>query len=59
MSTNKERIEILEAGLGGLQDGVQRMVLGMADKFNQLEPTLTHMSEAFVSNKRKHQPRHS
>ena len=51
MSTNKERIEILEAGLGGLQDGIQRMELGMADKFNQLEATLTRMSEAFFSNK--------
>ena len=53
MSTNKERIEILEAGLGGLQDGVQRMVLGMEDKFNQLEPTLTRMSEAFFSKKKE------
>ena len=51
MSTNKECIESLEAGLGGLQDGMHRMELGMADKFNQLEATLNRMPEMFFSNK--------
>ena len=51
MSTNKERIESLEAGLDGLQDGAHRMELGMADKFNQLEATLNRISEVLFSNK--------
>jgi hypothetical protein len=52
MSTNKECIESLEAGLGGLQDGMHRMELGMADKFNQLEATLNRMPEMFFSIKK-------
>jgi len=51
MFTNKEYIESLEARLGGLQDGMHRMELGMADKFSQLEATLNHISEMFFSNK--------
>lgn len=51
METNKERIETLEAGLGGLQDGMHKMELGMADKFSQLERMLSRMSDALFSNK--------
>jgi hypothetical protein len=51
MSTNKEHIESLEARLDGLQDGLHRMELRMADKFSQLEATLNHISEMFFSNK--------
>ena len=51
MSTKNECIESLEAGLGGLQDGVHRMELGMANKFSQLEATLNCMSEMLFSNK--------
>jgi hypothetical protein len=47
MSTNKECIESLEAGFGGLQDGMHRMELGMVDKFSQLEATLNRISEMF------------
>ncbi|KAA8520752.1 hypothetical protein F0562_014976 [Nyssa sinensis] len=51
MATNKERIEILEAGLGGLQEGMDRMELGVADKFHHLEETTNRLSEALFSNK--------
>ena len=33
METNKELIEQLEQGFGILQDNMQRMEMGMADKF--------------------------
>ena len=51
MSTNKERIESLEAGLDGLQDGVHQMELGMVDKFSQLEATLNRISKVLFSSK--------
>ena len=38
MATNKERIEALEAGLGGVQDGMQR-----------LEDTVNRLSEILLS----------
>ena len=38
LATNKERIEALEAGLGGVQDGMQ-----------QLEDTVNRLSEIFLS----------
>ena len=38
MATNKERIEALEAGLGGVQDGIQR-----------LEDTVNRLSEILLS----------
>ena len=41
----------MEAGLGGLQDGMSRMELGVADKLHQLEETITKLSEALLSNK--------
>ncbi|KAJ0009875.1 hypothetical protein Pint_33367 [Pistacia integerrima] len=40
MATNKERIEALEAGLSGIQDGMQR-----------LEETVNRLSEVFLSTK--------
>ncbi|KAF2325565.1 hypothetical protein GH714_030423 [Hevea brasiliensis] len=51
MTNHKERIESLEAGLGGLQDSVSRMELGITDKFHQIENTLTKPTEAMLSNK--------
>ena len=51
MTTNKERIENLEAGLGGLQEGVHRMEMGMADKLIQLETTINRLSEVLLSTK--------
>ncbi|KAA8542122.1 hypothetical protein F0562_023274 [Nyssa sinensis] len=50
MGTNKERIERLETGLGGVQDGLQKMELGMADKFHHLETTLNRFSDILLSN---------
>ncbi|RVW93094.1 Retrovirus-related Pol polyprotein from transposon 17.6 [Vitis vinifera] len=53
MATNKERIEQLEAGLGGLQDGMSRMELGLTDKLHQMEETIHRLSEALLSNKER------
>ena len=51
MTTNKERIENLEVGLGGLQDSMSRMELGIADKFHQMEDTINKLMEALLSSK--------
>ncbi|KAA8537020.1 hypothetical protein F0562_029498 [Nyssa sinensis] len=51
MTTNKERIENLEVGLGGLQDSMGRLELGFADKFHQMEDTLNKLTEVLLSNK--------
>ncbi|KAA8542937.1 hypothetical protein F0562_024089 [Nyssa sinensis] len=40
MTTNKERIENLEAGFGAVQDGLHQMELDMVDKLHHLEETL-------------------
>ncbi|KAJ8758804.1 hypothetical protein K2173_000525 [Erythroxylum novogranatense] len=40
MGSNKERIELLEAGLGGLQNDVARMELGVNDKLKQIEEAI-------------------
>ena len=50
-STNKERVESLEVGLDGLQDGIHRMELGMANKLSQLEAILNRIYEVLFSNK--------
>ncbi|KAE8698902.1 hypothetical protein F3Y22_tig00110597pilonHSYRG01052 [Hibiscus syriacus] len=47
MTTNKERIERLEEGLGGVQAGMQRMEVGITDKIQQLEDTIAKLSGAF------------
>ncbi|KAA8525675.1 hypothetical protein F0562_007530 [Nyssa sinensis] len=49
MGTNKEH-EQLEAGLGGVQDGLHRMELDMADKFRHLKETLNRLSNVLLSN---------
>jgi len=51
MATNKEQIEMLEAGLGGVQDGIQRMELGISDEMRQQEETINKLSEALLSSK--------
>ena len=51
MATNKERIEMLEAGLGGVQEGVQRIEVSMTGKMQQLEETINKLSEALLSSK--------
>ena len=50
MGTNKERIEQLEVGLGGVQDGLHRMELGMADRLRQVEETLNRLSDVLLAN---------
>ena len=42
MTTNKEWIELLEAGLGGVQDGMQRMEDSMINKLHSLEETINN-----------------
>lgn len=37
MTTNKERIENLEASVGGMQDQFSRMEVGLVDRMLQLE----------------------
>ncbi|KAH7572795.1 hypothetical protein JRO89_XS03G0015500 [Xanthoceras sorbifolium] len=48
MANNKEKIELLEVGLGGVQNGLRRMELGLIDKIQQLEDTITKLSEALL-----------
>ena len=43
MATNKERIEMLEVGLGGVQEGVQRMEVSMSEKIHQIEDTTRNL----------------
>ncbi|XP_041011265.1 uncharacterized protein LOC121255036 [Juglans microcarpa x Juglans regia] len=50
MRTNKERIEQLEAELGGVQDGLHRMELDMADRLRQVEETLNRLSDVLLAN---------
>ncbi|XP_035545952.1 uncharacterized protein LOC118348436 [Juglans regia] len=50
MGTNKERIEQLEVGLGGVQDGLHRMELGMTDRLRQMEETLNRLSNVLLAN---------
>ena len=49
MATNKERIEALETGLGGVQDGLQQVEVGVVDKLNRLEETIQKLSDAVLS----------
>lgn len=49
MTSNKERIEHLEVGLGSLQDNLSRMELGLADRLHRMEDTLHKLSQTFLS----------
>lgn len=51
MATNKERIENLEAGFGGLQNSLSRVEVGVSDKLHQLEDAINKISEALLSNR--------
>jgi hypothetical protein len=51
MTTNKERIELLEAGLGGVQDGMQRMEDSMINRLHNLEETINKLLEAMIASK--------
>ena len=48
MATNKERIENLEASLGGLQESFSHMELGMTDKLHHLEDAVGKICEALL-----------
>ena len=50
-TTNKKIIENLEAGLGRVQSGIQRMELDVANKLHHLEETITKLSDVLLSNK--------
>ncbi|KAL9433196.1 hypothetical protein AB3S75_028088 [Citrus x aurantiifolia] len=49
MTTNKERIEILEQGVGGLQDEVHKLRLRMNDRMQRLEDSLKALSDVVLS----------
>lgn len=49
MGTNKERIEHLESELNSVQEGLQRMEMGMNDKLHHLEETLNRLSNALLT----------
>lgn len=51
MSPNKERIKSLEVKLGNLQEGMNKIELGIVDKMSQLEVAFHRVSEALLSNK--------
>lgn len=51
MTTNKEHIEMLEQGVGGLQDEVQQLGLGMTDRMQRLEESLKALFDAILSSK--------
>ena len=45
MTTKKERIENLEESVGGLQDHISWMELGVNDKLHQQKATIDKISE--------------
>ncbi|KAL9438182.1 hypothetical protein AB3S75_023948 [Citrus x aurantiifolia] len=51
MATNRERIELLEAGLGSLQDGMNRMEVGINDRLHHLAETLNKLTEIIMASK--------
>lgn len=51
MTTNKERIEMLEQGVGDLQDEVQRLGLGMNNPMQRLEESLKALVNVVLSSK--------
>ncbi|KAL9437883.1 hypothetical protein AB3S75_023702 [Citrus x aurantiifolia] len=46
MTTNKERIERIEADLGSLQDRMEQMEVGINDKLQRLEETINKLVES-------------
>ena len=50
MATINERMEQLEARLGALQNGMQRMELSLTNRLHQIEETINKLSKAFLSN---------
>ncbi|XP_037496276.1 uncharacterized protein LOC119371008 [Jatropha curcas] len=50
MTTNKERIENLEVSIGGLQDNLSKMELGVNDKLQQPEVAINKLSSVLLTN---------
>ncbi|GJX51205.1 hypothetical protein Tco_0278050 [Tanacetum coccineum] len=50
-ASNKDRIDNLEVALGQLQDGIAKMKISFADKFQHLEDIMTKLSDAVLSGK--------
>ncbi|KAL9422769.1 hypothetical protein AB3S75_034947 [Citrus x aurantiifolia] len=46
MTTNKERIECVEAELGSLQDGVKCIELGLNDRSHRLEEMISKLADS-------------
>jgi hypothetical protein len=51
MATNKERIELLETRLAGVQDDIQRLEDSMINRLHNLEETINKLSEAMIASK--------
>ena len=49
MSTNKERIENLEASFGDLQTKFDRMEVGVGDKLRQIEAAISWMPDILIT----------
>ena len=56
MGTNKERIEQLEVGLGGVQDKLDSMEQGMSDKLQHLEETINRLANVMLVNQEQPNP---
>lgn len=54
MTTNKERIENLEKGVGDLHDEVQRLGVGMNDRLQRLEKSIKTLSVAVLPSGTNH-----
>ncbi|GJX51204.1 hypothetical protein Tco_0278049 [Tanacetum coccineum] len=51
MASNKDQIENLEVAFRQLQDGIAKMKIGFADKFQHLEDIITKLYDAVLSGK--------
>ena len=49
MSTNKERIENLEASFGDLQTKFDQMEVGVGDKLQQIEAAISQMFNILIT----------
>lgn len=51
MASNKTWIEKLEVGLGGLQDSMSRLEVGIANKLRLIEENLLRLSDTIMSSR--------
>ena len=56
MGTNKERIEQLETGLGGVQDKLDSLEQGVSDKLQHLEETINRLANVMLVNQEQPNP---